>query len=136
MFRFCARPRKALGVVKQLRFFYGMLLLAIMVALLPFQFFLNRNPGEWDVQCGPHTTTIMKQFNEDTEQTPGVLLLVMSFAFNGIILFPLLVLSLVYVSYLRRTRKHFWQLSAVLKDRLVKEASEKKQILRDYKIKL
>lgn len=43
------RPKKALGVAKQLKFFYGMMLIGIVLSLLPLNWLLDRTPN-----CGPH----------------------------------------------------------------------------------
>ena len=67
---------------------------------------------------------------------PAPLKVFFSFAFNGLLLLPLFVLSLVYLGYIRGKSRAFEVNGKALKDALKREKDEKKQILRDYNIRL
>merc|ERR1712154_649452 len=133
LFNYCGRPRKALGVTKQLKFFYGMMLLAIIVSFVPFNYFLNRTPI-----CGPHKEENVLNETETTldQDMPSFLRTFFSYAFNGLLLLPLFILTLVYLGYIRGVRNVHEISSKQLKQRLLKEKDEKKQILKDYNIRL
>ena len=133
LFKFCGRPKKALGVENQLKFFYGMMLLAILCSLLPFNYLLDRSP-----KCGPHQGLNVLTDTETTldKDMPYVLIGLFSYVFNGMLLLPMFILSLVYAGYVRGVKNVQAVNAKALKDKLCSEKSEKRQILKDYHIRL
>merc|ERR1712154_181937 len=111
------RPTKALGVTKQLKFFYGMLLLAIIVSFVPFNYFLNRTPI-----CGPHKEENVLTETETTldQDMPTFLQTFFAYAFNGLFLLPLFILTLVYLGYIRGVRNVYKKNSKQYKKKLKK----------------
>lgn len=109
------------------------MLLALVVAFIPFNYFLQRTP-----KCGPHEgQEIMNSFETTADKgMPYAVKVGISYALNGVILLPLFCLAMLYLSYVRKGRKRFQSRSKSLKTQLLKEVSEKKQILMDYNIKL
>merc|ERR1711972_944013 len=131
LFKHCGRPKKALGVAKQLKFFYGMMLIGIVLSLLPLHWLLDRTPN-----CGPHRDL---KVLTDTEMVmerdmPLWLKVFFQYAFNGLFLMPLFILALVYLGYIRGKSKVFETNGKAIKDALRREKDEKKQILQDYNI--
>jgi len=133
LFLYCGRPKKALGVTKQLKFFYGMMLLALITSFIPLNYLLGRTPS-----CGPHEEENVLNETETTldEDMPSWLKVFFTYLFNGLLLLPILILTLVYLGYVRGTRKSHETNAKQLKERLLKEKAEKKQILKDYNIRL
>jgi len=133
LFHHCARPKKALGVTKQLRFFYGMLLLGLVVSCVVFNYFLGRTPN-----CGPHQNIHILDHTERKldEEMPNVLRVFFSYLFNGLLLLPLLILALIYLKYLSSAKTRFKDNADQLKHKLIEEKNDKKQLLQDYNIKL
>ena len=109
------------------------MLLAIMVALVPFNYFMSRTP-----RCGPHEEhNIQSEFNTSLEtELPDVVQIFLSYITNGVLLLPVLALTIVYSLYVRRKRRLYLASATALREELVQEKNEKRQILRDYKIRL
>jgi len=133
LFNHCGRPKKALGVAKQLKFFYGMMLVGIVVSFLPLKWLLDRTP-----ECGPHQKQNVLTDTETVldEDMPTALKVFFEYAFNGLLLLPLFVLSMVYLKYVHGKSKVYEVNGKALKEALRREKDEKKQILKDYNIRL
>ena len=137
---YCSRPKKALGVVKQLKFFYGNMLFALMVSFISFIYFLKRKP-----LCGPHNINlesngdidILSQFNiQSQDNMPNYVKIGLEYLTNLIIILPLLFLSWIYLLTLRNKKNKFYVRSMQFKEQLIEEKQEKKQILQEYNIQL
>ena len=132
LFLFCGRPTTASKVRKHLKFFYGMMLLAICVSVVPFLYLLGRTPS-----CGPHATkpdqTIMAQTLDTVQRDmPPFLRVVCKYVFDPVMLLLSLVLTSVYLMYMRGVKRSCNDEMKYLRNTLEQEMESKRHIYTEW----
>lgn len=103
--QFCSRPRKAYGVARGTKVYYGMLLLGVCCSISCFQYLLGRKPI-----CGPHKGVNIRDVTVEmlVNGTPGWMMTVFRKVLDPMIIGFIVVLLAGYINYLRgKNRKYY-----------------------------
>jgi len=132
--RYTKKPKKAQGIVKQLKFFYTCMLLTLTVGVIPFMWmiYVAEEPD-----CGPIRETSLKAtFEGKLELLPPIMKAVINVGTSPIVLLPV-IFALLILMKLTRTRYHECKATKnQLQEELNMEKLEKQQILRDNNLNL
>merc|ERR1712038_429022 len=89
---YCHRPKKALGVTKQLKFFYACILVTLGISCLPIFAMLREIPS-----CGPiNGISIRAAFDDKLNKAPSVFVNVIDFCTSAVVLLPLCIAMFMY----------------------------------------
>lgn len=129
---YCCRPKQALGVVHQLKFFYGCILLTLGVASIPIIWLLREKPT-----CGPiKDQTVRQNFDAKLLLAPSEVVWTIDFLTSAVILVPVITTLIMYLKYFRNKYQRKNEQKKSLEDQLMAEKLEKEQIIRDYNVRM
>jgi len=127
--QFCCRPREAVGIARNKKVFYGMLLLGVCVSFLGFRYLLSSTPI-----CGPHKDVHVKTATMELlyKRMPGGFSVIEN-VFDPMLMSFVILLLGAYANYIAEKNTTYAAGYRFFQGLLKSECAQKRQLYHDWR---